>query len=84
MVKWPIWWSWELELSPHLLKRMSDRGFSEAELRLMLEEASGYREDCQSGRWVVEPRHGGRPWEVILDPIMQDKVLVIATAYPLG
>ena len=23
---WPDWWDWELELSPHLLKRMTDRG----------------------------------------------------------
>lgn len=28
---WPEWWHWEIELSPHLLKRMADRGFSEAD-----------------------------------------------------
>jgi hypothetical protein len=26
-VKWPAWWEWELELSPHVGKRMEDRGF---------------------------------------------------------
>jgi len=35
---WPEWWDWELELSPHLLKRMLDRGFTESDLRRMLEQ----------------------------------------------
>jgi hypothetical protein len=34
---WPEWWTWELELSPHLLRRMLDRGFSEVDLRIMME-----------------------------------------------
>ena len=45
MVEWPQWWSWELEFSPHLLKRMVDRSFNEADLRLMLENAIGYHEN---------------------------------------
>ena len=84
MAEWPIWWSWELDLSAHLLKRMADRGFNEAELRLIWEEALGYHEDCQPGRWAVETRHAGRPWEVIVEPIPQEKVLVVVTAYALG
>jgi hypothetical protein len=36
----PEWWSFELELSGHILERMLDRGFSEADLRLMFETAS--------------------------------------------
>ncbi len=40
MVDWPDWWSGELELSAHLLKRMMDRQFNEADLRLMLDDAS--------------------------------------------
>ena len=35
----PEWWDFELELSPHLEDRMIDRGFSEADLRLMIEVA---------------------------------------------
>jgi hypothetical protein len=30
-MQWPHWWQWELELTPHLMKRMIDRGFNEAE-----------------------------------------------------
>jgi hypothetical protein len=39
----PDWWDFELELSPHILDRMIDRDFSEAELRLMLEVADALR-----------------------------------------
>lgn len=84
MADWPVWWSWELEPSPHLLKRMTDRRFSEAELRLMLEDASAYHEDCEPGRWVVETRHVGCAWEIIVEPVAHEKLLVVVTAYPLG
>lgn len=30
---WPDWWEWEIDLTPHLLKRMEDRDFSEVDLR---------------------------------------------------
>jgi hypothetical protein len=33
MKTWPEWWDWELELTPHLLKRLVDRGFTEVDLR---------------------------------------------------
>jgi hypothetical protein len=49
--RWPAWWEWELELSPHLLKRMIDRDFTELDLRKMLEKARGYRPDIIDGRW---------------------------------
>lgn len=39
----PDWWSWDIELSPHVLKRMVDRSFTEADLRLMLEGATALR-----------------------------------------
>jgi len=42
---WPPWWEWELEFSPHLLKRMEDRRFNELELRRMFERASGLLRD---------------------------------------
>lgn len=47
--RWPEWWGWELELSPHLFKRMTDRRFSELDLRAMLEPARGYRPDIIDG-----------------------------------
>ena len=81
--EWPAWWDWELELSPHLLKRMADRRFTEIDLRRMLERASGYREDVVEGRWVIETRHRRRPWEVIVEPDGERELLVVVTGYPV-
>jgi hypothetical protein len=72
-----------LELSPHLLKRMNDRRFSEIDLRRMLERALGYREDVVDGRWLIETRHRGKAWEVIVEPDLESQLLVVVTAYPV-
>jgi hypothetical protein len=80
---WPAWWDWELELTPHVLKRMVDRGFTETNLRQMLEDASGFRRDVEEGRWAIASRHCGRPWEIIVEPDEGERVLVVITAYPV-
>jgi hypothetical protein len=72
-----------LELSPHLVKRMDDRQFTELDLRRMLERASGYREDVVDGRWVIETKHRGKAWEVIVEPDFERQLLVVVTAYPV-
>ena len=72
-----------MELSPHLLKRMDDRRFTEIDLRRMLERASGYREDVVDGRWVIETKHRGKAWEVIVAPAFERQLLVVVTAYPV-
>jgi hypothetical protein len=82
--RWPPWWEWELELTPHLLKRMVDRRFTELELRAMLEGAEGYRTDVVEGRFVIDARHRRKRWEVIVEPDPVVKRLVVVTAYPLG
>ena len=81
--EWPEWWDWELELSPHLLKRMGDRRFTEIDLRRMLERGSGYREDVADGRWVIETKHRRKAWEVVVEPDFERELLVIVTAYPV-
>ena len=81
--KWPSWWDWELELSPHLFKRMVDRRFSEIDLREMLHQARNHRTDIVEGRWVIETRHRNRDWEVIVEPDFDAKRLVVVTAYPV-
>ena len=80
-MEWPNWWEWELELSPHLEKRMVDRDFSEVDLRAMLENAEGYRLDVVKGRWVIETRHRRSPWHVIVEPDPSESLLVVVTAY---
>jgi hypothetical protein len=80
---WSKWWTWELELSPHILKRMIDRDFSEVDLRSMMASASRLREDEEPGRWVVGTFRGSRLWEVIVEPEGSTKLLVVITAYPV-
>lgn len=80
---WPQWWGWELELTPHLLKRMEDREFNEIDLRAMLEHALAYRPDAVEGRWIIEGRHNRRRWEIIVEPDELEHLLVVVTAYPI-
>lgn len=83
-MEWPTWWDWELEFTPHLERRMEDRDFTEVDLRRMLQTASGYREHPEiEGRFVIDARHRGQDWEVIVEPDYEDALLVVVTAYPL-
>lgn len=77
----PEWWEWELELTPHIEKRMEDRGFNEVELRGMLESATTFRDDVIDGRFVIETRFRGRKWEVVVEPDEVEHLLVVVTAY---
>jgi hypothetical protein len=82
-MEWPLWWTWDLELTPHLEKRMEDRQFSEIDLRTMLHTAAGYHPDVIAGRFVVDTTHTGRSWEVIVEPDDDESLLVVITAYPV-
>lgn len=80
---WPEWWEWEIELTPHLLKRMLDRRFTEVDLRQMLQIASAYGPDVCEGRFSIDTRQEGKPWQVIVEPDAEDLLLVVVTAYPV-
>lgn len=84
MSDWPAWWSWDLELSSHLRRRMIDRAFNEVDLRLMLETARGHRRNHAPGRFTVETAHAGAAWEVIVAPDSRRQLLVVVTAYQVG
>ena len=77
----PEWWNWELELTPHVEKRMEDRGFNEVELREMLARATAFRADVVDGRFVIETRFRARKWEVVVEPDEVEHLLVVVTAY---
>jgi len=81
--EWPDWWQWELELRPHLLKRMLDRGFNEIDLRQMLDNATGYRPSATAGRYVVTARYDSRDWEIVVEPDELTQQLLVITAYAL-
>jgi hypothetical protein len=79
--EWPDWWHWELELTPHLLKRMVDRGFNEVDLRQMLDVANSYRPSTTEGRFVISARYDGRNWEIVVEPDELAQHLLVITAY---
>ena len=82
-IAWPEWWDWEIEFTPHLLKRMEDRAFNESDLRKMLGRSTNYRADIVEERWIIETQHKRHRWEVIVEPDELEKLLVIITAYPV-
>ncbi len=81
--RWPPWWDWELELSPHLLARMEDRGFTEVELRVMLVRARRLKRDVAPRRWRVLTSLRQRRWEIIVEPDPDVRRLVVVTAFPV-
>jgi hypothetical protein len=81
---WPEWWDWELELSPHILKRMVDRSFNEVELRAMFSAAAQWRKSTSEGRFVISSQMRGRAWEIIVEPDEAEQRLIVITAYRKG
>jgi hypothetical protein len=66
------------------MKRMEDRECNELDLRRMLQHARSYRPKIVAGRWVIEARWQGQPWEIIVEPDESEQLLVVITAYPLA
>ena len=62
---------------------MTARRFTEVDLRHMLEHAREYRRDVVAGRWVIVTRYRRHPWEVIVEPDLDSRLLVVVTAYPV-
>jgi hypothetical protein len=81
-IGWPEWWDWELELSPHLLKRMAERSFNEVDLRSMLSVATQWRISSTQGRFIISSRLLARDWEIVVEPDEAENLLIIITAYP--
>jgi hypothetical protein len=77
----PDWWNWDLEITPHLLKRMIDRQFSELDLRVMLADAREIKPEPE-GRYRIVTRRDSRIWNVIVEPDFTDQVVLVITAYP--
>ena len=80
-MQWPDWWEWEIEVSSHCLKRMSERGFNEIDLRAMLDDAEQIHEQTH-GTFLVATKLNLRPWEVIVTPDDDLRLIVVVTAYP--
>ena len=77
-----MWWGWDLELSPHLLRRMVDRGFTEVDVRAMLFWQRRVVRNAMPGRWYIVTTLRGQPWRVVVEPDPLRKLLVVVTAFP--
>jgi hypothetical protein len=77
----PEWWQWDLAFTPHLETRMEEREFSEVELRGMISDVVDLTPARRPGRFAGFTRLRGRPWVVILEPDMEDRVVFVVTAY---
>ena len=51
-MNWPSWWEWEIEITPHVEKRMEQRDFTEIDVREMSDRARGYGPDQIEGRTI--------------------------------
>jgi hypothetical protein len=60
---------------------MIERGFSEADLRQMLQDAESLVGDPEPGRWRCVTKLRGRTWIVVLDPDASQKLIVVITAF---
>ena len=80
---WPEWWFWNIEITPHVEKRMVQRDFSEIELRTMLHGAHNFENDAVFGRFKIKSKLKGKSWEIIVEPDSIEKLLVIITGYQI-
>lgn len=80
-MEWPNWWTWEIELTAHVVRRMGPRLFCEADLRAMMEDARGITPAPDPDRWIVRTKWNGEPWIVIVEPDSERNRLVVITAY---
>jgi hypothetical protein len=56
---------------------------ADAGLRIMLDEATGFHDNHEEGRFVIESSHGRVRWAVIVEPSAEYVSLIVVTAYPL-
>jgi len=82
-MNWPIWWDWELEISPHVEKRMEERNFTEIDLRDMMQRAQACDPGEIEGRYVIQTRLQQHNWKIIVEPDEIDHLLVVITAFPI-
>ena len=58
---------------------MTDRRFTEIDLRGMLERATGYERDAIPERFLIKSRLRRHEWHIIVEPDTPEKLLVVIT-----
>jgi hypothetical protein len=60
---------------------MRQRHVLEAELRLMLEEASSWVPGAAPGRYEIQARFEGQDWTIVVEPDEAARTLVVVTMF---
>lgn len=81
MRRLPEWWGWEFEISPHLLRRMEERDFTETDLRRMLHGVRTVRPDASTGRYRARGYHRNHEWMIVLEPDHETGIVVVIAAF---
>jgi hypothetical protein len=42
---------------------------------------TGYREDFETGRYIIETRFDNDVWEVVVEPLADDETLLVISAW---
>jgi hypothetical protein len=77
----PSWFAWPIEISPHATRRMPVRGFTEIDVRGMLDTPIEVIPDACPGRYLARCLWVGRRWDVILEPDDLTRIVIVVTAY---
>jgi hypothetical protein len=60
---------------------MEERGSNQLALRWMLHHCTRCRRSRTAGRFIVEAKHGGIAWEIVLEPDHDRECVVVVTMY---
>jgi hypothetical protein len=80
----PTWWNWELSFTPHAELRMEQRCVTEVDVRAMLERATSFEPSVVEGRFMIPVTLQNRPWMVIVEPDLDEQLLVLVTVYEVS
>ena len=80
----PVWWNWELSFTPHAELRMEQRGVTEVDVRAMLERATTLEPSVVDGRFMIPVTLQNQPWMVIVEPDLDERLLVLVTVYEVS
>jgi hypothetical protein len=60
---------------------MLQRGLTEVDLRAMLDDATDVEQARAPGRWLLRTMRERVPWVIVLEPDIEDRLLVVVTVF---
>ncbi|HEX7878019.1 MAG TPA: hypothetical protein VF720_01340 [Candidatus Eisenbacteria bacterium] len=79
--KRPEWWDWELKILAHAELSLDQRDLTELDLRQMFWKADRTSPDPRRGRFRVDVFHRSQRWVIVVEPVIEERQLVVLTIY---